>query len=123
MATLARFNEIVEEFRCFADFLIIYTEEAHATDGWRFDRNYKIRQHRTIDERFVAARILLDFDPHCPIVVDKMTGNANRQYGAFPERLFIIMNDIVMYESKIGPWGYKTEEVYEWLISTLQKLE
>lgn len=115
MAKFARFNEIVDEFRDFADFVIIYIEEAHATDGWRFDRNFDIRQHRTLDERFKAARILLDFDPRCPILVDKMTGDANRLYGALPERLFIILNDIVVFESKIGPWGYKTEEVYDWL--------
>ena len=45
-----------------------------------------------------------------------MSGDANIQYGAMPERLFIISNGIVALESKIGPWGYDTEEVREWLV-------
>lgn len=115
IAHLARFNDIVDEFRNFADFVIVYIEEPHASDGWRFNNNYDINQPRSIKERLQAARQLKDLDPHCPILVDKMKGEADRLYGAFPEKLVIVLDGIVVYESKIGPWGYDPAEVSEWL--------
>ena len=57
-----------------------------------------------------------DLEPHCPIWVDKMDDEANRLYGAQPDRLYIILDDVIVYEGKRGPYGYKIEEVYDWLI-------
>lgn len=115
MAKLTRFNEIVDEFCDFADFVIVYIEETHPSDGWRLGNNYDIKQHQTIENRMRAAKQLSDLDPHCPILVDKMDGEANRLYGAMPEKFFIILDGIIVYESAIGPWGCQPEEVADWL--------
>ena len=82
MAAFARFNEIIDEFRDVADFNLIYIEEAHASDGWKFNNNYDVKHHRTIEDRITAARVLHDLHPHCPVFVDKIGGDANRLYGA-----------------------------------------
>ena len=111
-----RFNEIIDEFRDCADFIYIYIEEAHASDGWTFGNNYDIKHHRTIKDRIAAARVLNDLKPHCPVYVDKMSGEANRLYGALPDRFFIVLDGIIVFESKRGPSGYNPEEVNDWLV-------
>lgn len=44
MAKLAKFNEIVRDFKDVADFAIIYISEAHPTDGWAFKVSAKSLQ-------------------------------------------------------------------------------
>ena len=112
---LARFNEIIAEFCDAADFLLIYIEEAHPTDGWSFKNNFDIKTHRSIGDRLMAAKKLSKLDPHCPIMVDKMDDNANKLYGALFERLYIVLDNIIVYEGEQGPHGYKVEEIGKWL--------
>ena len=57
-----------------------------------------------------------------PFLVDTMEDEASRQFSAFPERLVIFGADgRVAYDGAPGPFGYKIEEVEEWLIN--RKLE
>lgn len=95
--------------------MIIYIEEAHASDGWRFENNFDIKRHKSLDERILAAKKLRDLDPQCPIVVDKMDNRANMLYGGLYERLYIILNNVVMYAGERGPRGYKPDAVQSWL--------
>ncbi|KAJ7381519.1 Deiodinase, iodothyronine, type I [Desmophyllum pertusum] len=103
---------MVRHFRQQVDFVVLYIEEVHPTDGWAFKNNYKIRQHQTIQQRCAAAKLLL---PHCPvevpIVVDTMWNAANAAYGATPERLYIIKDGIILYQGGMGPFGYDLAEV------------
>jgi hypothetical protein len=116
MADLARFNSTIARFAKVADFLTIYIDEAHASDGWRFRRNpYNIRQHRTLKERCAAAQILADTDLACPVVVDSMSSEADRKYGGSSERLYIVLDGVVVYAGKMGPMGYHVQEVTDWL--------
>ena len=120
VAKLARFNEIIAEFCDEVDFLVIYIEEAHPTDGWSFRSNYDIETHRSIEDRLLAAKQLRALGPQCPIMVDKMDDQANKLYGGLYERLYIILNSVVVYEGERGPVGYKLEEVNDWLTSYLK---
>ena len=46
MVKFAEFVELVEQFRSKADFLIVYIDEAHASNQWAFNNNYaKINAH------------------------------------------------------------------------------
>ena len=96
------------------DFVIVYIEEAHATDHWNFTNNFDIKQHRTIEERLEAAQQLCDLNPHCPVYVDTMDNNANAVYGAFPDRFYVILDSVVVYEGRSFP-EYKPDEVKDWL--------
>ena len=71
--------------------------------------------HRNLDERLAAARKLELLDPQCPIVVDTMTDRANKAYGALYERLYIVLDCVIVYEGGRGPMWYKVEEVESWL--------
>lgn len=115
MRELERFNDLIARFSAAADFLIIYIEEAHASDGWFFTNNIDIKRHLTFKDRVEAAKKLLPFKPNCPIVVDKMDDNANLKYGGLFERLYIVRDDVIQYEGGRGPSGYHLEEVENWL--------
>lgn len=116
MVKMARFNEIVADFTNMADFLIVYIEEAHPTDGWFFRNNVDIQKHNSLEDRVAAAKRLGELKPcDCDIVADNMEDGANKQYGGLYERLYIVLNRVVLYEGMPGPIGYNVEEVYDWL--------
>ncbi len=95
-----------------ADFVTVYIDEAHATDGWIFKGNkYQIRHHVTLEDRIAAAKMLDEKQLPCPVVVDSMKNEARKWYGAMPERLFIILDWMVVYVGKRGPIGYSIEEL------------
>ncbi|KAK7798637.1 hypothetical protein U0070_002728, partial [Myodes glareolus] len=102
---------IQDDFASTADFLIIYIEEAHATDGWAFKNNVDIRQHRSLQDRLRAAHLLLDRSPQCPVVVDTMQNQSSQLYAALPERLYVVQEGRICYKGKPGPWNYNPEEV------------
>lgn len=115
MVKLEHFNEVIARFSNIADFLIIYIEEAHPSDGWKFGNNIEINYHRNLQERIAAAKRLQSFGPKCSIVVDNMRDEANLQYGGLYERLYIVLNDVIVFAGERGPVGYRVEEIEQWL--------
>ncbi|KAK6179943.1 hypothetical protein SNE40_012188 [Patella caerulea] len=113
MAELRNFNELVRNFSKEADFLTIYIEEAHPNDEWRFDNNYDIYQHVTLEDR--VFRHLSEAGVESPIVLDNVKNAASVAYGGLPERLYIILDGIIVYEGGPGPFGYHINEVEDWL--------
>lgn len=105
------FKTLVKDFNSVADFLIVYIQEAHATDGWAFKNNVDIKKHQTLSDRFNAARMLLKEEPPCPVVVDSMDNMTSAKYGAMPERLYVVLNGKIIYKGDKGPWGYNPEKV------------
>lgn len=101
-----------------ADFLVVYIAEAHSTDGWAFTNNFDINQHRSQEDRLSAAKILIQKEPLCPVVVDDMSNVAAIKYGAMPERLYVLQAGKVVYKGKVGPWGYNPQEVRSFLEKT-----
>ncbi|KAF5923141.1 hypothetical protein HPG69_012230 [Diceros bicornis minor] len=114
---------LIEDFTSIADFLIIYIEEAHASgkegcpasissgplpslpsppspsqDGWAFKNNVVIRNHRNLQDRLRAARLLLDRSPQCPVVVDTMKNQSSQLYAALPERLYVLREGRILYK-------------------------
>lgn len=115
VAKLEHFNNVVARFAANVDFVVIYIEEAHPTDGWAFSNNFDIKNHRTIEDRIDAAKQLQTIGVNCPIVVDEMSNKANIIYGGFYERLYILLDDLVVYEGQRGPVGYDLHEMERWL--------
>ena len=62
-----------------------------------------------------AARFLDDYECGCQIVMDTMKDEANSAYGAFPERLYIILDGTIVYQGGMGPFFYKLQEVKDFL--------
>ena len=44
-----------------------------------------------------------------------MDNAVNKAFGAMPERLFILMNNKIVYQGGMGPFFYNLEEVKMWL--------
>ena len=45
-------------------------------------------------------------------------GNVNDVYGAWPERLYIIVDGTIVYQGGLGPFDYKLHEVQHWLAAS-----
>ncbi|XP_068246650.1 type I iodothyronine deiodinase-like [Palaemon carinicauda] len=99
-----------------ADFVMIYIAEAHPTDGWAIDGNIEVANHRNLEERFAAAQRMLELEHQsCPVLVDPLTDETSKAYGGMPERLYIILDGVIVYKGGPGPFSYKLPEVEEWL--------
>ena len=88
-----------------ARLLTIYLEEAHAKDEWFFPEapdvltgDAIIPTHQRLEERLAAAK-KFQSSKQFPIelVVDTMDGESVDRYDAWPERLFIIVDGVVVY--------------------------
>ena len=119
MALLADFKQVVANFTDIADFVTIYISEAHATNQWNFPGNkYKIKQHDSLQARFQAANLILDDEelrPPGTFLIDIMDNEADLLYGGMPERLYIILDGVIVYAGRKGPVGYNLNDVRKWL--------
>ena len=83
MSELAKFNKVANDFSDVADFTTTYISEAHPEGN-----KYNIRQHASIQDKILAASILIedeDLRPPGTFLIDTMENNAERLYGALPE--------------------------------------
>jgi hypothetical protein len=112
-----------------AKWLTIYIEEAHPADEWRLPDSRvekeleehgdgPISMHADMDERLEAARLFVE-RKHLlsDIFVDTMQGQVLDHYQAWPERLYIIVDGVVVYKGGVGPFHFDLTEVEEWLQS------
>lgn len=117
MANLARLKQIQAKFAQRATFLTIYTQEAHPTEGGDYtDYFLPVAGHRELGDRLAAAGELLKLeDLPGPLLVDNMKDQACKSYGSFPDRLYIILEGVVVFQGGVGPHGYLPRQVEAWL--------
>lgn len=121
MAKLDQFKKLVTDFADSVDFVTVYVQEAHATDGWELKGNdYSIAYHQSIDHRLEAAKLLLGNGLNCPLVMDNMKNTASFEYAAMPESLYIVSDGIVRYQG-LGPYAYDPAAVRDWISSKVNK--
>lgn len=105
--------------------MTVYIKEAHPTDEWQMSSNEKesvcYAQPRTQEDRVAIARDFTQrFDYHIPMLVDRMTNDADQVYAGWPERLYVIgVDGRVAYKGQVGPFGYDPEELDAWLSAHL----
>uniref|UniRef100_A0A8C1ZYE6 Iodothyronine deiodinase n=1 Tax=Cyprinus carpio TaxID=7962 RepID=A0A8C1ZYE6_CYPCA len=116
------FRRMVEEFSDVADFLLVYIDEAHPSDGWAAppmeNFSFEVRKHRNLEERMFAAQKLLEhfsLPPQCQLVADCMDNNANVAYGVAYERVCIVQKNTIAYLGGKGPFFYNLKDVRHWL--------
>uniref|UniRef100_A0A4X2K483 Iodothyronine deiodinase n=1 Tax=Vombatus ursinus TaxID=29139 RepID=A0A4X2K483_VOMUR len=115
---------LASTFLDIADFLLVYIEEAHPSDGWASsDAAYDIPKHQCLQDRLRAARLLQEGAPGCLLAVDTMDNASSAAYGAYSERLYIIQEARVMYQGGRGPEGYKISELRHWLDQYKDRLQ
>lgn len=114
-------HEIFAKYADVADFVTVYIKEAHPLDEWQMDSNEEqgvcYPQPTTQAERVVIAN---DFVKRhawkLPLLVDPLDNRADALYAGWPERLYVVGEDgRIAYKGETGPFGYRPEEVAEWL--------
>jgi type I thyroxine 5'-deiodinase len=109
-------TEIYNGYRDQVAFLVVYVQEAHATDGWQTENNMTdgvlFRQHQSFDEREeVAEACSLDLQLPLPVLIEEMDNAIDEAYGAAPERLYFIGADgRVAYQGGAGPHFFDLDE-------------
>mgnify|MGYP000383175005 CR=1 FL=1 len=102
-------------------FFVVYIREAHPTDGWQVSSNERdqvlIRTHQEFaDRQFAASNCAAILGLTAPLLIDGMDNAADRAYGAWPERLYVIGPDgRIAYQGKKGPYGFDPDELERFL--------
>ena len=123
-----QFLPVYKKYKKDIEFMMIYVREAHPTDKWwlaetKFMRllmewsnpypTYDLMEPETIEERREAAlacqaKLLEDM----PVFVDNLDNKVDLAYVAWPTRIFFIDEEgKVRYESGLGPYGMKPEDL------------
>ncbi|KAK6179781.1 hypothetical protein SNE40_012063 [Patella caerulea] len=98
-------NSAFQEFGASVDFLLVYIQEAHATDGWVIPGNdFSYEQHKDIKDRIQAAK---DYKEHYnlqfPVVVDDMDNESTKAFDANPVRIIMVRNGTFRFASIFNP--------------------
>ena len=98
-------------------FLVVYILEAHPSDVWQMESNIKdqvvFASPRNEDDRnFVAGTCVRKLGIKFPAVLDEFDNLTEKAYTGWPDRMYLIdAQGRVVYKSKPGPFGFKTEEL------------
>ncbi|CAF3688905.1 unnamed protein product [Rotaria sp. Silwood1] len=86
---------------------------AHASDGWKFpNTQYSfIKTHQNIKDRLDAIKILMEMsninqESQISLYSDAFDNHTNYLFRAWPERLYVLHNDKILYQGQNGPSGY-----------------
>jgi hypothetical protein len=79
------------------------------------------KQPKTFAERRTAAAILVDrLKYRAPLAIDDIAGQAEKAYGAWPERIYIIGTDgKVAYKGGMGPFDFHPDQAEKRLAELL----
>jgi len=98
-------------------FLVVYITEAHPTDVWQSENNFKDKvlfaSPRNEEERAaLAGTCVRKLGIDIPALLDEFGNSTESAYTAWPERLYLIDTaGKVAYKSKPGPYGFKPDEL------------
>ena len=111
------------DFRARCDFVKVYVAEAHPVDEWQVytEEDIGYKQPVSLNERLAAATLYVQDQPcTMPLVLDGMDNAAEHGYAAHPERLYVLLQDgTIGYKGETGPFGYKPDELRQWLTTQL----
>ena len=108
-------------------FLVVYIKEAHPEDGWVLEMNREahilVRDPVSLAEReAVASTCATHLDIRMPVVIDGAENDVARQYGGFPDRLYLIGKDgRIAFQGEVGPFGFKPQQLEQAIHSELTR--
>ena len=85
----------------------------------------EVPQPRALAERRDLARLCAErLALTAPLLIDGMENEADRAYGAWPERLYVVSPDRrIVYQGGKGPYGFSIEELEGFLQEYLPQRE
>lgn len=112
-------EELRERYAGKVAFFIIYIKEAHPEDGWALTYNRR-SGIELLDPRSAVARIevaascAVRMRTSIPVLIDELDNEVARQYGGWPDRLYLIGQDgRIAFQGAAGPFGFKPEDLEE----------
>jgi len=116
MANMTKYFDLAQKYQNKVDFALVYTEEAHPPGTWNLLFQEHVDEHKCLEDRVTAAKRISLNDESMKLYVDTMDDQLNRAFGAFPERLYILLDNKVVYQGGEGPFGHKVEEIEDWIV-------
>ena len=110
-------NKLYEQYGNQVEFLVVYITEAHPSDVWQTENNFRDKvvfaSPRSEDERAsLAGTCVRKLGIKIPALLDEFGNSTEGAYTAWPERIYLIDRDgKVAYKSKPGPFGFKPDEL------------
>lgn len=104
---------------------MVYITEAHPSDVWQMQSNIKdsvvFASPKSEDERAsVAGACVRKLGIKIPAVLDEFGNSTEQSYTGWPDRMYLIDSaGRVVYKSKPGPFGFKSDELRTALIRLL----
>jgi len=97
--------------------MIIYVKEAHPISGWHIETNVCYRDPKTTQDRIaIAKEMIKNLGIQSEFYVDPIDNNCNYSYSAWPERVYIIDEDLkIQHMTAPGPFGYDLDGVRKFL--------
>ncbi len=106
-----------ERYSNFIEFIHIYIDEAHPKDGWYIGGEECIYNHKTLQDRCEASKYITEKVNN--VYVDTMDNKLKNFFGVQYERLYIIKNNIIVFQGGQGPVHYSLYDVDEFLFNTV----
>jgi hypothetical protein len=116
---LGELEEMAERYAERVAFFVVYIKEAHPEDGWVLASNREqeiaVTDPVSHDQRVdVAEACAARLQIRMPVLIDGIDNETARQYGGWPDRLYLISKDgRVAFQGGEGPFGFKPEELAE----------
>jgi Iodothyronine deiodinase len=114
---LGELEEMAERYTGRVAFFVVYIKEAHPEDGWVLASNREqeiaVSDPSSAEERVeVAEACAVRLRIRMPVLIDGMDNETARQYGGWPDRLYLIGRDgRVAFQGEEGPFGFRPEEL------------
>lgn len=121
MVVLKNLGQVCQDFKDRVDFAFVYIREQHPEDDKEdVAKLQKLFTHRSFEDRLEAAEKLKKWCPdvlkeNSSVLVDYMSGEANRAYAGSPDRLYVVQNNTVVYDGGVGPWYFNVDHLESWL--------
>ena len=119
-------NNLYDQYKDRAAFLLVYIREAHPSDAWQMAINVRenviFTDPRTFAERDVVAESCIrTLGVRIPAAVDDMHDAVERNYMGWPDRLYVIDRDgRIAFKSAPGPYGFQPADVKQNLQRLIQ---
>lgn len=105
---------IINSIKDKVQIIIIYCQEAHAIDEWPIGSSYKIKQHKNLEERFIAGnKFIENFDYDGTVLIDKMNNIFQNTFSSWPTKYYIINDGILEYISHPNKSRFDIEQLKE----------
>jgi len=114
---LGELEEMAELYAGRVTFFVVYIKEAHPEDGWVLASNREqeiaVTDPTTREERVqVATACAVRLEIRMPVLIDQIDNETARQYGGWPDRLYLIGKDgRIAFQGEEGPSGFRPDEL------------